>query len=49
MADVKSKLESLLGKADDGVMRGSTKEFSIDNIQPLPNAKYKTPEQQKKD
>ena len=28
MADVKSKLESLLGKADDGVMRGSTKEFS---------------------
>ena len=50
MADVKSKLESLLGsKADDGVMRGSTKEFSIDNIQPLPNPKYKTPEQQKKD
>jgi hypothetical protein len=49
MADVKSKLESSLGKADDGVMRGNRKEFSIDNIKPLPNAPYKTPEQQKKD
>jgi hypothetical protein len=52
MADIKSKLESVLGETDDAVMRqpkGGKREFSLDNIKPLPNAPYKTPEQQKKD
>ena len=41
--------KTILDDINDGVMRGSNKKFSLDDIPPLPNAKYKTPEQQKKD